>query len=91
MSEEPVQERWRRGMASCLGELEQLYTKDEIGAVSISIALRDGNVRTLKCYDAGFRVLLISAAAIALKEATEFAPVERDPDNWFVPGPAQGG
>jgi superfamily I DNA and RNA helicase len=75
-------ERLRQGMASILGELESLYAKDAIGAVQINIALRDGDIRTLKCYDDGFRVLLVAAAAIGQREAFESIEVERDPDNW---------
>lgn len=85
MTDEEAKEQWRHGMASVLGELEELYARDQIGAVSISIAYRDGNVRHLKCYDDGFRILLIAAAAIGLKEATEL-PMARDPGDWFIPG-----
>ena len=85
MIENDPEERWRHGMASILGELEQLYDRDEIGAVSISIALRDGNVRHLSSYDTGFRILLVAAAAIGLKNATDYAPLTPDPENWHEP------
>src|SRR5258707_12068244 len=67
-------ERLKHGMAAILGELENLYAQDLIGAVQINIALRDGNVRTLKAYDDGFRILLIAAAAIGQLGFAFFAP-----------------
>ncbi len=79
-------ERLKHGMAAILGELENLYAQDLIGAVQINIALRDGNVRTLKAYDDGFRILLIAAAAIGQREAFDSAEVTRDPDSWHMPG-----
>lgn len=76
------QERMRRGMADILNELEQMYSLDLIGAVQINIALRDGGVRTLRCYDDGFKLMLIAAAAIGQHEALQVPSVERDPENW---------
>lgn len=78
-------ERLKQGMASILGELETLYSRDMIGAVQINIALRDGNVRTLKAYDDGFRVLLVAAAAIGQREAFETTEVMRE-ESWRAPG-----
>jgi hypothetical protein len=78
-------ERLKHGMASILGELETLYSQDLIGAVQINIALRDGNVRTLKAYDDGFRVLLVAAAAIGQREAFEATEVTRD-EGWRALG-----
>src|SRR5258707_10603324 len=79
-------ERLKHGMAAILGELENLYAQDLIGAVQINIALRDGNVRTLKAYDDGFRILLIAAAAIRQREAFDSPEVTRDPHIWHIPG-----
>lgn len=76
------QSRWRRGMAEIFSELNRLYDADEIGAVHICIARRDGDVRTLRAYDDGFKILLIAAAAIGQKETMEMASTEHDPDNW---------
>lgn len=73
-------------MATILGELETLYAADKIGALQINIALRDGNVRTLKSYDDGFRILLIAAAAIGQREAFDATAVTPDSDNWHIPG-----
>lgn len=81
-------ERLKHGMALILGELETLYAQDLIGAVQINIALRDGNVRTLKAYDDGFRVLLVAAAAIGQREAFEATEVTRD-EGWRAPGGSQ--
>lgn len=83
--QKPVEDRWRRGMASILGELEKLYDRDEIGAVSICIALRDGNIRHLQSYGSGFRILLIAAAAVGLKEATDAPQRDADAENWHTP------
>lgn len=69
-------------MAEIFSELNRLYDADEIGAVHISIARRDGDVRTLKAYDDGFKILLIAAAAIGAKEALEIPTTEHDADNW---------
>lgn len=79
---EAAKERMRRGMAEILGELETLFSRDEIGAVQINIALRSGDIRTLKVYDDGFKLLLIAAAAIGQREAFDAATVHQDPDNW---------
>ena len=82
------QDRWRRGMAEIFGELNRLYDADEIGAVIISIARRDGDLRTLKAYDNGFKILLIAAAAIAAKESMEIVgDIDRDLGNWVEPAP----
>ena len=80
------EECFKQGVASILDELEQLYSQDKIGAVQINIALRDGDVRTLKAYDTGFRVLLVAAASIGQREAFEATEVKveehwRSPDN----------
>ena len=77
--------RWRHGMALILGEMENLYSADQIGAVQINIVLRDGNVRTLKAYASGFRVLLVAAAAIGQREAFEATEVTPDVGNWRMP------
>ncbi len=79
---EPHKDRWRRGMADILGELEALFTRDEMGAVQISIALRNGDIRTLSSYDDGFRILLIAAASIGQREAIEGCQIIPSPDNW---------
>jgi hypothetical protein len=73
-------EQLKQGMASILGELEGLFAQDKIGAVQINIALRDGNVRTLRCFDDGFRNLLVAAAAFGLRHAFDSADVRPDPD-----------
>lgn len=86
MSEDTTK-RWREGMAAILGELEQLYAADAIGAVQINIALRDGNVRTMKAHDNGFRILLIAAAAIGHHETIDRAAQRPDAGNWSAPGP----
>lgn len=78
-------EQLKIGMANILGELENLYSRDEIGAIQINIALRNGDVRTLKAYDSGFRILLIAAATIGQREAFDSAAVTPDEDNWHIP------
>jgi hypothetical protein len=78
-------ERLQHGMAHILGELESLYAQEKIGAVQINIVLRDGNVRTLKCHDDGFRILLIAAAAIGQREAFDAAAVTPDLENGHIP------
>lgn len=73
MADEDGAVRLKRGMASILDELESLYAEGKIGAVSIAIALRSGDVRHLTAYDNGFRIVLIGAAAIAQREVVENA------------------
>ena len=79
--------RLKRSMALILSELEQLFERNELGAVSIAIALRNGDVRHLTAYDNGFRIVLIGAAAIAARETVEMAVVDRDPDSWTMEAP----
>lgn len=79
------EQRFKQGVASILDELEQLYSKDKIGAIQINIALRDGNVRTLKAYDSGFRVLLVAAASIGQRKAFEDTEVTVE-EHWRSPG-----
>lgn len=78
------EDRFKRGMADILGELETLFAKDEIGAVQINIALRSGDIRTMRVYAPNFKLLLIAAAAIGQKEALNCPIVEPDADNWEV-------
>lgn len=77
--------RWRRSMATIFEELNALYDADEIGAVQLNIALRDGDVRVLRAYDDGFKILLIAAAAIGQRESLDVARTERDADGWEEP------
>ena len=51
MAEEDGARRVKRGLATVFGELESLFASDQIGAVSIAIVLRSGNVRHLTCFD----------------------------------------
>ncbi len=90
MPDEDNAVRLKRGMASILGELEMLWTRDEIGAVSIAIALRSGDVRHLIAHDNGFRIVLIGATALAHREAIEGAVREPDAENWHMAGPRNG-
>jgi hypothetical protein len=80
--------RFKRGMASIIDEMTALYARDEIGAVSISIVLRTGDVRHLTAYDNGFKINLIGAAAIAQREVLDNAVRDPDPGNWHMPGPS---
>lgn len=82
--------RVKRGMAAILDELETLYAADQIGAISISIVRRDGDVRHLCAHDNGFRIVLIGATAIAHREAIENAAREPDRENWHMAGPRNG-
>ena len=90
MADEAGAARVKRGMASILGELETLFGKDDIGAVSIAVVRRDGNVRHLTCFDDGFRIMLIGATGIAHREAIENACRDPDGTNWFLPGVRDG-
>lgn len=83
-AEQAPGDRYKSGLATILGELETLYAKDQIGALQINIALRDGNVRTLKAYDDGFKILLIACASIGQREAFDAATVTPDADNWQI-------
>jgi hypothetical protein len=76
--------RFKEGLGSILGELELLFAKDQIGGIVVSIALRDGNVRSLGVYDDGFKILLIAAAAIGQREAIEATRAGADPDNQYM-------
>lgn len=69
---------FRRSMSSILGELETLYSADQIGAVQINIALRNGDVRSLCCHDDGFKILIIAAAAIGQHEALRNGGIQRE-------------
>ena len=89
MADEDGTARWRRGMASILSELEELYMQDKMGAVSIAIALRTGDVRHLISYDNGFRIVLIGATAIAHKAVMDGASATPDSDNWHIPAPRE--
>lgn len=71
---------WRRGMADIFAELNQLYDADEMGAVQINIVRRNGDIRTLRAFDQGFKLLMIAAAAIGQRESIEEARDAHDPD-----------
>jgi hypothetical protein len=76
--------RFMQGMAIILGELETLYAEDKIGGVMISIVRRDHDIRTLNCYDEGFKLPLVTAATIAQHELVASLGREPDPDNWQI-------
>ncbi len=82
-----VEERLRRSMAAYLGELETLFRADDIGAVSIVVALRNGDVRHMLAHGGGFRVVMVGATAIAHREALDNARREADRDNWHMSAP----